>query len=85
MMCFESLQLACLSKEILLLMLHAKFARFWLMRRRAETTRRYSFGTKHLGLLPTHPEKHGPISLLFDVLEQWKEEELPLRALPGPK
>ena len=55
------------------------------MRRTAETARRYYSITKHVGLLPTHPEKYGPISLLFDLLEQWKEHELPLRALPGSK
>jgi hypothetical protein len=85
MMCFESPQLACSSKEKLFLMPHAKFARFWLMLLTAVTARRYKSTTQHLSLLPTHPEKRGPISLLFDLLEQSKVSELALRALRGPK
>ena len=84
-MCFESSQLAWLSNERLIWMPHVKFAHFWLMRRRAETTRRYHAITRHLGLVPTHSEKHGPRYLLFDLLEQLKEEELPLRPLQGQK
>lgn len=50
------------------------------MRRTADTASRYYSIAKHVGLLPTNPEKHGPISIHFDLLEQWKEDELPLRA-----
>jgi hypothetical protein len=76
-MCFESTQLACLLCEKFVSVPHAKFARLWLTRRTALTARRYYSTTKHLNLLPTHPEKHGPISVHFDLLEQLKEEQFP--------
>lgn len=85
MVCFESSQLACSLQVRLVWAPHANFTRFWLMRRIAVTARRYDSTTKHMGLPPTHPEKHGPMSVDFDLLEQSKEEELPLRALQGPK
>ena len=85
MMCFESSQLACLSKETLNPLPLGKLARFWLLRVTAARARRYHAITKHLGLVPTHSEKHGPISLLFNLLERSKEEELSLGSLQGPK
>lgn len=84
-MCFESSQLACWSRETLVWVPHGKFARFWLMRWTAVTAHRYDSTTKHLGLMPTHPEKHGPISIHFDLLEQSKERRIAPQGSPRPK
>ena len=35
----------------------------------------YYSTTKHLGLLPTHPAKHGPISIHVDLSEQTEESK----------
>lgn len=85
MICLESSKLACSSKQKLFWVPHAKFAQVLLVHTTAATVRRCYSTVTHLGTLPTDPRKLVPISLLFDLLEQWKEEELPLRALQGPK
>lgn len=83
MICFESAKLACSSKEKLFQVPHAKSAQVLLVHTTAAAARRYYSTVTPLGTLPTHPEMLVPISLLFDLLEQPKEEELPLRSVQG--